>query len=290
MKTLLFGGLHLTGPNVGRSALAVVAFDAASESCRLIGLHSRLSNYGQHLSDERITEIILSTPQLEAIYVDAPLDLPPCMLCKLQTCPGVHSCDDPAVSFMQAISARLNPRKQRRQRPIQPQAHRLWDLLALEKLEELRELREYHFSPQHIPLAVRARTLQRRLEHKGVATPIRETSLPIGLHLMAESMGLRTDVVKRFRSFEEGLATRQMLLQALLDCHWLDIQNDQWIDQLDQDLDAFKAVLTAVFASIVERGLTLDRPSQFPSHQSWVHLPLLSCKLALDLPPEDGTF
>jgi hypothetical protein len=250
MKSKLIIGLHISGPNAGRTCLAALRIYPNSLHFDIESLHDNLRHYGHSHSDDRIVDILKAKKEDFHAFCDAPLDLPPCLKCTLPACPGQSQCQDPAVAYMDALAQRMNSRKQRRARPINPQSHRLSDMLYRYEIEQ--STPEYSKSELYdlskIPLSTRARTLQKRLNHDfgSGSESMKEISLSHMVSTISEMTGLPQKRVGGYRQFQTGGAIRAEILDKLSMNSWLtgDHQND--FQRASEDSAIFMALLTAI--------------------------------------------
>ena len=283
MKSKLIIGLHISGPNAGLTSLVALRIHPNHMYFDLESLHANLRHYGHSHSDDRIVDILKAKKATFHAFCDAPLDLPPCLKCTLAACPGQSQCQDPAVAYMDALAQRMNKPKQRRARPINPQSHRLSDMLYRYEIEQ--GTSEYAKSELYdlskIPLSTRARTLQKRLKHDFASgcEAMKEISLSHMVWTISEMTGLPHERVAGYRQFQTGAATRLEILDKLSTNGWLsgDLNND--FRKISEDSALFMALLTAIGGGLSIAGCHWSKTDQLPVGSDYAILPILKTSI-----------
>ncbi len=268
-----FAGVHLSGPNANKTALAVLEGEALTERpLKIVKVYEKIGSFGTLFSDERLVEVLVHGGPFHQVFVDCPLTVPPCVACQRPTCPGAVKCDDLAVAYMLSISSQVRRRGARKARPVNPQSQRLWDVLQLVDLEA--ERLEPSYSSNMAPLVTRARTLQRRLNGLTPKVALKETSIAHALEAIKVILELPDDVRLAYRSFESGLDQRVQIVEAMLDAGWLeDPDEPEDLAAVTGSVEGFHAFLAAFVGAMHHAGRTTAKPQDFVAGEGWVHLP-----------------
>jgi hypothetical protein len=274
-----FAGLHLSGPNANKTALAVLRGDLREGPLKIEKVYEKIGAFGTLFSDERLVGILTHVGPFGAVFIDCPLTVPPCVACQRPVCPGVVRCDDVSVAYMLAISSKVRRRGARKARPVNPQSQRLWDVLQLGRAHD--ERLEPSYSANLAPLVTRARTLQRRLNSLSPVIELGETSVANALEALRGPLGLAPSIRQTYRSFEEGRQRREEVLASMLQKGWMgEPEDDEMLVGIARSVESFHAFIAACVAALHGAGLTNDRPSAFLEGEGWVHLPEVASDVA----------
>ena len=243
-----FIGIHLAGANSHKTCLVVLA--PQDDFFEIDRIHNHLGPKTSMSSDDRIEKILKTLSHNASVVVDAPLSVPPCTRCTRQSCPGVSYCDDTAIACLLYLdSKRGNSRK----RPCNPQVHRLWDLFHNHEIQD-------HSSRSS--LVTRARTLQKRLRNFDI--PVSETSILDSIQFVPNCD------YKRYRHFQEGIATRKKIVLYLE--KWTR-EGFQQKKQFIESIELFHALICAWIAFLHSQKQTLPVPNNFPKEESFPLIP-----------------
>lgn len=270
-----FVGIHLSGASNQKTTLVTIKLTDAGR-VQVDQLYGKLGFCGGVFSDERLINILLSMDGLEQVFVDCPLNHPPCVACTRRQCPGVWYCDDLSVAYMLHLSNEMKRRKKlRRKRPVNPQTQRLWDLERFVEHEDV-EANELTYTSNQAPLVNRALVLQRQLRLKLPLLELKETSVSQSLYEMSPSLSIDGQAWKQFRSFEGGKQVRTELLEAMLQKFSLEINDKELFFFIAANLEAFQAFVTSLIAWQHSVGKTTSPPLDYIKQESWVYLPTIS--------------
>lgn len=210
---------------------------------------------------------------------------------------------------MLSLSERRPSPARKKQRPLNPQVQRLWDVeYSSESLGDGRP--EPSYSANKAPLVVRARTLQKRLN--GLPNPLhlKETSVPHVMDALNRAWQLELSSAHAYRSFESGLDLRRSILAAFhargeisnrssglsrgieiqgdfADCFEelaqpvIEIEEDvsqELLDQVSKSVENFHAFVTAWVGALIEQKRVRLPTEDLAALNSaadpgWVYLP-----------------
>lgn len=282
----LFAGVHLSGSNANKTSLVILEGPTPGAApspqsgawpypLKIVKVYEKIGSFGSLFSDERLAQLLTIDGPFAHVFIDCPLTVPPCVACVRPVCPGAVKCDDVSVAYMLKVSSRLRRRGARKARPINPQSQRLWDVLQLDT--ERAERLEPSYSANLAPLVARARTLQRRLNSLSPRIELRETSVSNVLEVLEASLRFPQDIKMLYRSFEDGLASREEVIDRLLAMGWLEGDDDVVnFEQLSNSVETFHAFVCAWVGAMHHLHLTRARPVNYVDGEGWVHLPELA--------------
>lgn len=270
---LRFAGIHLSGPNAKRTALAIATGNILTTPLKLKGLYEKIGSMGKVFSDDYLLELISTQGPFSQLMVDCPLSVPPCVACTRKTCPGVHGCDDVGVAYILALTARLPKKHSRKRRPINPQSQRVWDVQQL--LKHSNEHFEPTYSANLAPLVARAATIQKRLLAIDPRSKIHETVPHLALEAIGASLNISEKLTANYRNFENGRYARAQIFEILQNQAWLanDTQTNQILARASGSTESFHAVVCAILACMLQNGLCDEPPETYSPELGWVHLP-----------------
>ncbi len=255
-------GLHLAGVNSAKSAVVAIAIkDGVLEVVRMM---DRVGPLGKVSADERLLEIIAQFHPTDVIFVDAPLSSPPCVSCLETVCHGAMSCSDIRVAYITALAQKVGSRR----RPIDPQAHRVWDVLQMQD----RKFVDPTYTSNHGPLVIRAQVLEKRLRLIYPRLQFKETHVLLALMRLGSVLKLPESELKQFRKFENGLKVRQKIVASMLENRLVSMSRSHF-ENLPQSLEAFLAFISAWLCVQDYLERLQPAPRQYPAGESWVWLP-----------------
>ncbi|MBP9706654.1 MAG: hypothetical protein KBD78_03360 [Oligoflexales bacterium] len=273
-----FIGIHLAGSNSLKTAVIILEQQVRTPSLRIKKLYEKIGSLGSSYSDDRIAKIIASESNIASIFVDTPLSYPPCVSCQRPVCPGVYACEDTTVAYMLAL-AQVNPffKKKKRQRPVNPQCHRLWDIFSASN--EHGSIKEPSFSSNLAPLVIRGQTLQKRLRALNIDCTLKETSVLESLKKLSHFLEAEPDVIEKYRSFEVGKSVREELCLAF--CRKLNIKSSdngsliesEQFSEIAHSLPVFSAFVTACMAWFFVQKQLSEMPVGYLDTSGWVYTP-----------------
>jgi hypothetical protein len=216
------------------------------------------------LYDERLVSLLCEHAADALLCIDAPLSLPPCVLCRLPVCPGVSRCEDPEVGLMREIGerpeAQPRPRDCRRGKPLlTPYTQRATDVY----LDKVRGLVSREALGQGTgPLTARAAFLCRslaahfRLDENLIEVSPRATLVELGFRdPYKKHVDRRIDILAKLPglSFSPGV----------------------WRETCRQSDNVFDALLCAYAGYLAGCGgwPRAHRPNRLPAGRSWVWVP-----------------
>ena len=255
-------GLHLAGVNAPKSAVVVAALEDGVS--KIINIIDRVGPLGKVTADERLLEIISQCRPSDVIFVDAPMGSPPCVTCLEAVCPGAISCSDVRVAYISSLAQKAGARR----RPIDPQVHRVWDVLQMQN----KKFVDPTYTPNHAPLVIRAQVLEKRLRLMNPSLRFKETHVTLALMRLGQVLKISEPELKQFRKFENGLKIRQKILTSMTESRLVLLSPSQF-EKVSQSLEVFLAFVSAWLCVQDFLDRLMPPPRQYPSGESWVWLP-----------------
>ena len=266
-------GIHLAGPNSDKTSLVAIKTNAQG-GYSISEVYEKIGSFDNIFSDDRLVQLVRYYDPGASIFVDAPLTSPPCVACTREQCPSPIKCEDVSVAFMLSlINGTKLEKKSRKKRPINPQSHRLWDVIEMLETDGIPT--EPTYSGNKAPLLIRAQTLQKRLKAYTGNYLLKETSVLKSLMIFAIKFDLDKNLISLYRDFEKGRMIRAMILEKFVTEKMIEIPQSQR-QVLEVSLSCFQAFICSIIALFHSLGKTINQPESFIVGESWVHTPDLS--------------
>jgi hypothetical protein len=270
-------GIDLAGAKNQKTALAVLEHYPKENKIFLLDIYERIAQPENHTSDVSLLELIDEMrPGIAKIGVNVPLDLPPCIPCTRKTCPMPERCSVPSVKWMRETTKKAHKIKtDLRVLEFTPYTQRPIELYV--RYHVLPRLPESHrfevdetLGGNRAPLTARMQYLKRHLGK----TPLAEVWPKLSIAILAEQLGIHKRLIARYRQLEEGVHSREAILEILTQHHGLFIY-ERDVRKLSQSLSSFDAFICAYTALLSDTDRCTDMPAGFPASTGWVHFPLI---------------
>lgn len=260
-----YAGLSLLGGKSDRTCLALIEFYPRHQKLFLHQVFENITGTIDASADKVLIDTLKSVePDLRKMGVDAPLQLPKCIECRLK-CPGFETCKEPEVRWM----------REEYQSAVQAKKTLKWFTPYTQRAVELylqRHLEKPYFIHEALganmaPLTARAQFLQRRFQ-----LPFIEVFPELSFERIGRALGLSSEHFENLgRAFDRDYA-RQAFLQSLIDRKMIFLYQ-QDIQKLIDNADAFDAFICGFTAFLSDQGLCEPRPKNFPKSESWLAIP-----------------
>jgi hypothetical protein len=270
-------GLELSGAKNQKTAVAALEYYPRERKVFLLDIFERIagrtSAKSTQTGDEALLEVLGELteehePGTVHLGVNVPLSLPPCAECTRKTCPMPRNCTVPAVKWMRSLTRRhakgldFTPYTQR---PAE-----LW--IRHHVMERLPESHRFEIDEalggNKAPLTMRMHFLMRHLPNLHVI----EAWPKLTIACLAEELGLSKRVVSGYRNLEEGVHSREEILEALAEKRGIFIY-ERDMTKLSTNLASFDAFLCALTALLSDTESCEKVPAGFPENAGWVHYP-----------------
>jgi hypothetical protein len=242
-------GVHLSGSNAKKTS--AVIFEVSTNTVNLVSVYEKIGSIGTMFSDDRLVDVLSRAKDLDLVVIDCPLTTPPCVACQRPKCPGPVRCDDIGVAMMLAKSMRDG----RRKRPINPQCHRVFDVLIGG---------EPTYSPNMSPLVNRAQTFKKRMFSVLPEVTMAETNVPLVMKTLARHYGAPF-TMDGYKNFESGINARRSVLDMIKPR--VNVTSSDR-DSIVQSLETFEAFVAAMVGLWKIHGIT-TKP-HFSEDLGWV--------------------
>ncbi len=139
-EALLVGGLHLTGSSSQNTTLLLaelkreqIAKGNLAIMLTIKGIYNKLGSSATTTANDSLHALLSEFTQIRGVFTDAPCEVPPCLSCKLEVCPGTAACPDPQTAKMQAMWGLQKSPRGRKKEPLDPSRLRMQDFRLAEK-------------------------------------------------------------------------------------------------------------------------------------------------------------
>ncbi|HVJ63916.1 MAG TPA: hypothetical protein VM901_01535 [Bdellovibrionota bacterium] len=258
-------GLELSGPRTQRTTIAVI--DHYPQSQRLVLRDLVTPEVGSDDPDQAIKVGMEALAHDQRHYtgcaVHAPLSLPPALEAKKKILSSSQVAKNPEVKWMDEMWKKIKDRPG----PFVPYLHRpaeVW--LRYKAVERFGDVMS--FATTGAALAARMQYLQHQLPG-----PLNEVFPRAVLKRLAESLGIRNFVHKKYSDLEHGITAREeFLIQLGMKMPQLFLY-DKDVEKMILGVNFFNAFLCALMQHLIYRGEFEDRPKGYPSAATWIYIP-----------------
>lgn len=266
-------GLELGGGKSGRTSLVLLEFFPKEGRVFVREQIPHVTATSARYGDEVLVDLITKL-EPDAIGVNAPLTLPPCVRCRYPNCGGYRECDYAPVRWMhkEAVRARIPALKH----PT-PYTQRPIDVFLRTRVQPrftIDLFLEESLGAGRAPLAARMQYLQTRLKPRRFL----ETNPRIALVGMADWFGITHRELRRYRLPEEGVEHRRNILDKL-QTDLTDFGLPQLflyeaeLGAIAQELASFQALLSG-FVVICGQAGFLEKPRRgFDARWGFIAIP-----------------
>ena len=270
-------GLELAGAKNQKTALAALEYYPKEKKIFLLDIYDKITPHNGQTGDEALLEVIDEIrPNVAKMGVNVPLTLPPCLGCSRRACVAPHKCTSPAVTWMRKTALKASKTQRRsRLREFTPYTQRPVELWVRHHVfPELDD--DFHFEIDETlggnkaPLTARMDFLKRCL--KGL--PLLEVWPKLTMAVIAKDLGLEKRIITRYRHLEEGVHSRNEVLERLSDKHGIFIY-ERDLKKLSHSLAAFDAFICAYTALLADLERCAKIPRGFPVSSGWIQYPEL---------------
>lgn len=267
-------GLSLGGGKSDRTSIAVIDYYKKQGKAFVVDVYDSIGAHDEFSADEVLLEILGElSGETKVIAVDAPLTLPPCLNgCKV-TCTGVSKCKDPAVRWMQKSYSKIKG-SHPKAKPITPYSQRPVDLYFRYKYYNREPFQDETMGANQAPRAARMQYLKGKIQNSGKNVSLIEVWPKLTLFHSQKLLKLGRENVTAYRNIEDGVHTREKILQALFDHSSLFVY-DRDSKKMITNISAFDALICAWVAMLEGLGQCEVLQRDLPLKTGWVHLPEL---------------
>lgn len=276
-----FLGLDLSGAKNDKSSLTLLEFYPRENKTFVLEIYEKFSK--ESSPDQALLDLLkeLKTPET-TLCVNAPLTLPPCLLCKGNSCTLAKGCSDPSVRWMHNYLKRSEKqaRNKKRMRPCTPYTQRpieLWmryDFVHDLGLDPHRLGQDIGFEIDETmggtkaPLTCRMQFLLRALKE----WKVEEVWPKLSMICLARAHQFSKRILEDYRFLDSGIHAREQIIHDLSLLHELFIyEKDQ--KRLAHSLSAFDSFLCALTGWLAFKGSVQEPPKGFPVKSGWILFP-----------------
>lgn len=269
-KKHVFIGVSFAGGKTDKSCIVILEYFADAKRVFLSRIFDKIKSDEAVSADLKIHEIITHhQADLECVAFDVPWSLPSCLTCRL-VCPGYEACKEDHIQWMWKSTKHKNKSKKPK-KLFTPYTQRCIEMYLQNELDLPNPLPPM-MGANTAPLLARAAFVSRRLE-----APIIEVFPQLSIWRIGKALGSLKSHLKNTRKSAMGADSRRGFLSDL------NHKNLAFIYEQDTKLmiesnHAFEAFICAFTAFLKFKGLTEDRPSNFPKYETWIEFPLEKLK------------
>lgn len=283
-NSLRFLGLELSGAKSHKTALAVIDYFAKEKKIFVTHIYDRLPHKSGRMSatsrglssDQHLISTLRGLASEETtLATHVPLQLPPCIECKIKNCPMPANCKVSSVRWMRKLSGkharRRNPAiKIKEITPYTQRPVELWMKFQIqpELPPNFRFEIDDALGGNKAPLTARIWFLKRHLKFLRLI----EAWPKLTLAKIVQKFHLEVSLLSQYRDLETGAVAREHLLDAMVNYYNIFIY-DRDIDKLAQSLQAFDAFICSFTALLYELGQCAAIPEGFPKQAGWIQFP-----------------
>lgn len=228
-------------------------------------LIDRIGSKDGESADKALTTILAEAgKEAEYVALDVPLNLPPCISCKLK-CPGYESCKVAEVAWMRKEFKRRD-KKRKANKPFTPYTERGVEIYLSSGLEEPFHL-SHALGANAAPLTARAHFLKKHVEAN-----LLEVAPKVSVWRIGRSLKIAKSHLRFHRHAVGGDESREVMLNALCEKQVV-FMYQQDVRLMVQDGAAFESFVAALTAYLMYKGQCEARPKGFPRKAGWIHFP-----------------
>ena len=259
-----FAGISLSGGKSDKTCLAFLEYYPEQNKIFLSHLSDKIKTEGEISGDLSLVEEIQRFRKPEITAINAPLNTPKCMRCKLK-CPGYEACQEDEIIWMWE-NYRQSTDYQKRKKLFTPYTERCVEQHLAANMEENFQV-QHAFGANMAPLYARAHFLSRRLDVKMI-----EVFPKLSLWRIGRSLNIQKSYLRFHKHSVGGEDARLAILKELVDRR-IAFMYEQDVRLMVDNHNAFDAFICALTAVLKSRGQCEDRPKGFPRAEGWIEIP-----------------
>lgn len=290
LECLRFVGLCLSGTKSTNSALAILEYYQKQDKVILSHIFDKISVLDHVSSDDLILKNLKGLDNLVSVFVNAPLQLPKCMRCKL-TCPGHDTCSEPEIKWMRNFYD-LESKQKKPHKILSPYTEKCAELYWKNAIEGETFILDHAGGANKASIMFRAMYLARSfkgnsnakikktktLKNKYVGLSSNEVEwhqfIPqVSAWQWGRSLKVAKSHLRHYSHSIHGKEARDVFLTQLSKKTSLfvyDVESKKMI----QDKHSFDALLGALTAFSYYNNEYFKRPKSFPKGESWPIVPV----------------
>lgn len=275
-ECLRFVGLSLSGSKSSKTSMAIFEYYKPHDKVVLSHIFDKISVLDDRPSDHMILETLSSLQGLQSIFVNAPLQLPKCMTCKLK-CPGYEKCKEPEIQWMTKHYIHLSQQK-KPHKLISPYTERCSELYWRNQLDE-EFILDHAGGANKAPLMFRAMFLRRLFKthpekSKTLKKVIWNEFYPsVSAWQWGRSLKISKSNLRHFSHSVHGNEVREIFMDQIskkTDLFLYEVERKKLIN----DKNAFEAFLGALTAFSFYNNEHHKKPKNYPKNEPWPIIPV----------------
>lgn len=282
-KCLRFVGLCLSGTKSTKSSLAILEYYLEHDKVILSHIYDKISVLDQMSSDDLILKSLGSLDNLVSVFVNAPLQVPKCMRCKLK-CPGYDLCSEPEIKWMNSFYEQESEQK-KPHKVLSPYTERCSELYWKHALEDESFILDHAGGANKASIMFRAMYLNRSFKTDPNTKKSKTTGSfavnkvewhqfypQISVWQWGKSLKVAKSHLRNFSHSVYGKEAREIFLNTLAkktSLFFYEVEAKKIIN----DKHSFDALLGALTAFSHYNGEYFKRPKNFPKSEAWPIIP-----------------
>ncbi len=280
LKCLRFVGLCLSGTKSTKSSMAILDYYQEHDKVILSHIYDRISVLDQMSSDDLILQNLNSLDNLSAVFVNAPLQLPKCMRCRL-ACPGYDLCSEPEILWMKNFYD-LESIQKKPHKILSPYTERCAELYWKTGHEEESFVLDHAGGANKASIMFRAMYLNRAFHtdpkmkrdknHNKDQVVWHQFYPQISMWQWGRSLKVAKSHLRHYSHSVYGKEAREIFLGAIAkktSLFFYDVEGKKIIN----DKHSFDALLGALTAFSFYNNEYFKRPKSFPKNEAWPIVP-----------------
>lgn len=288
-----FVGLSLSGTKSTKSSLAILEYYEKQDKVVLSHIFDKISVLDQMSSDELILENLIGLENLSSVFVNAPLQLPKCMRCKLK-CPGYDRCSEPEIQWMNAFYDKESKQK-KPHKVLSPYTEKCGELYWKNAIEDETFILDHAGGANKASIMFRAMYIQRCFENTNKDISMnsskntninkknvnkRKTDVQwhqffpqVSVWQWGRALKVAKSQLRHYSHSVYGKEAREIFLNHLskkTSLFFYDVEEKKII----QDKNSFEALIGALTAFSHFNHEYYKRPKDYPKSESWPIVPI----------------
>lgn len=280
LKCLRFVGLCLSGTKSTKSSMAILEYYQEHDKVILSHIHDRISVLDHMSSDDLILSNLANLENLTSVFVNAPLQVPKCMRCRLP-CPGYDLCTEPEIEWMKKFYDKESIQK-KPHKVLSPYTERCSELYWKTGHEDESFVLDHAGGANKASIMFRAMYLKRSFktdpENKKTKNKSRsqiswQQFYPqISMWQWGRSLKVARSHLRNYSHSVYGKEAREIFLAAIAkktSLFFYEVEGKKIIS----DKHSFDALLGALTAFSYYNNEYFKRPKSFPKNEDWPIVP-----------------
>lgn len=270
LQCLRFVGLCLSGTKSTKSSLAILEYYREQDKVILSHIFDRISVVDQVSSDDLILKNLRSLENLVSVFVNAPLQVPKCIRCRLK-CPGYDVCDEEEIKWMRRFYAKES-KERKIQKILSPYTERCSELYWKNAIDDETFILDHAGGANKASLMFRAMYLSRSFKTDFAKVQWQQFYPQISAWQWGRALKIGKSHLRHYSHSVYGKEARDIFLNHLAkqtSLFFYEVEGKKIIN----DKHSFDALLGALTAFSHFNNEYYKRPKNFPKAEAWPIVP-----------------